>query len=69
MTKENFLHGMYKKLKMKKIAHCNIMKKILDNAYVLQLPTEIDISPIFNVVYLHDYHEVVFEKDNDVITN
>lgn len=52
LRKERFPKGIYNKLKLKKIRPCNILKKIHDNAYKVELPNEFDISPIFNIFYL-----------------
>ena len=42
---------------MKKICLCKILKKIVDNAYVLEFPDELEISSTFNVTNLYLYEE------------
>ena len=46
-------------MKYNKIGPCNILKKINDNSYKVNLPVDIDISPVFNVSYLY-----IFQGDN-----
>jgi len=50
---------------MKNIGPCIILKKISNNAYVLQLPAELDISPIFDVSDLYEYHEEIADETYD----
>jgi len=55
LRKERFPRGEYNKLKMKNIGPCKIFHKFSVNAYELELPLGIDISPIFNVAELYPY--------------
>ena len=57
LRKESFRRRTYNKLKLKKYVLCRILKKILDNAYVLEIPEEFEISSTFNVVELYRYEE------------
>ncbi|GAV75137.1 Chromo domain-containing protein, partial [Cephalotus follicularis] len=62
LTKERYPKGTYQKLKSRKIVPCKIIKKISSNAYVVELPDDLQISPIFNVEDLSDFHG--FTNDN-----
>ena len=62
LRKERFPRGTQNKLKMKKIGPCRVLKKIGTNAYEIELPDGIEISPIFNVSYLPPYKT---EADNE----
>lgn len=58
LKKGRFLVGMYSKVKMKKFGPCRILRNFdSGNAYEVELPEDMDISPIFNVLDLYEYHE------------
>ena len=49
---------------MRNFGPCKILRKFESgNAYEVELPNDMDISPIFNVANLHEYYE---SKDDDV---
>ena len=55
LKREKFPKGEYNKLKMKNIGPYWILKKNSANAYELEIPTGVGISPIFNVADLYPY--------------
>ena len=44
-------------MKFKKIGPCKILRKFSANSYEIELPPDVGISPIFNVVYLYKYED------------
>ena len=68
LKEEIFPIRTYIKLKMKKFGPCKILKKFdSGNAYQVELPNDMDVSPIFNVFDLSKYHDrddEVFVLDN-----
>ena len=55
LKRYRFSKGEYNKLKMKKIVPCIILRKFSANAYKLEMPIGVGISPIFNVADLYPY--------------
>ena len=56
LKKERFPAGSYSKLKDRNFGPCKILKKISDNAYVIDLPQEFNMSSTFNVADLRKFY-------------
>jgi hypothetical protein len=55
LGKDIFQKVKYKKLNMKKIGPCKILRKFVANAYEIELPENLGISPIFTIANLYPY--------------
>jgi hypothetical protein len=40
---------------LKKIGPCKILRKFGENAYEIELPEDVGISPIFNITHMYPY--------------
>ena len=50
LLKEHFLVSTYNKIKMKKFGPCKIVERHdFGNAYEVEFPVELNISPLFNI--------------------
>ena len=63
LKKERFPKGTYNKLKLKNIGPCKFLKKFSTNAYEIELPSDLQISPIFNVSYLYPFRDAGIQPD------
>ena len=53
---ERFYPGTYQKLQAKKMGPFRVLKRLDENAYLLELPSNLHFSPIFNVEDLFIYY-------------
>lgn len=63
LTKDRFPAGQYNKLIQWKIGPCQVLKRINDDAYQLQLPNHLRTSNVFNVKHLTPYQGDPFGDD------
>jgi hypothetical protein len=53
LRKKKYPKGTYNRLKPKKFGPCKIKRRISENAYLMDLPKELDICHVFNVADLY----------------
>jgi len=56
LKKERFPAGTYSKLKNRNFGPCKILKKVNDNAFIVDLPKEFNMYATFNVADLKKYY-------------
>ncbi|XP_026442931.1 uncharacterized protein LOC113342684 [Papaver somniferum] len=68
LRKERFRTGTYNKTMMKKYRPFKNLKKISDNAYVVDLPANWNISNIFNVQEIFTFHGEVDQLEDELFS-
>ena len=53
----------YNKLKLKNIGPCKVLRNFSANAYEIELPSDLQISPIFNVSDLYPFRDAGIQLD------
>jgi hypothetical protein len=60
-----FPRGTYNKLNMKNAVPCKILMKFDANAYEIEMPYDVGISPMFNILDMYPYREDDTERSED----